>query len=805
MIHRIAMLAASSSFLALSPAAFAQPVASTSAVRPPVDDSAAPGEEIVVTGTRVAGRTRLDTTSPVDVLSGEALRAQGTSELGQALSTIAPSIDFPRSAAVDATDSIRPATLRGLSPDQTLVLINGVRGHASALLNTNGSVGRGASAFDLNTIPTVALDRVEVLRDGASAQYGSDAIAGVINLRLREAREGGGATVSYGQYVTEVEPALSSRSAHDGKTVNASAWQGFALGDDGFLTVSGDYLKRNATSRGDIDTRVTPARVTSRFGDPEVEQYTVFANFGAPVGDRWTLYGYGGYQNRDSTGIALPRVPSNPNNVAAIYPDGFLPFINVKSQDINAQLGLRGDVGEWMVDLNASYGRNILDFHTRDTLNSTYGAASKTDFYSGRLAYDQWTGGVDVTRRLDLGSNRTLNVALGVEGRREGFKEEAGEPASYDRGPLGADVALGSGAQGFAGFRPVDAGKFSRNNIGAYVDLEAQLDNLTLGAAGRYEHYSDFGSNGTGKLSIRYDFTPAFALRATASTGFRAPSLQQSNFSFTQSTAINGVIVDVRTFPTSNPAAVALGARPLEPEKSTNLSVGSVVRLGGFEFTVDAYRIHIRDQLALSENLLTSNPTVAAILAPLNVGGGRFFINGISSTAQGVDIVAHYRINTASAGRFDLTAAGNYNDVTLTKVPIATGGLAGVTLFSQQRITSLEQGTPSVKGTLTADWSLNNLGATVRANYYGTAIQPAPNVVDYVRTGRHTLIDIEARVKLLDRATLALGANNLFDVYPDRVAPMNGNNYNAGATAFPYYSPFGFNGRYVYARVGVVW
>lgn len=799
MIRRFAMLAASASCLTLPVSAFAQTVPAV------VAEDAGAGNEIIVTGTRVVGRARLDTASPVDVLSGEALRSQGTSELGQALSTIAPSIDFPRSAAVDATDSVRPATLRGLSPDQTLVLINGVRGHTSALLNTNGSVGRGASAFDLNTIPTVALDRVEVLRDGASAQYGSDAIAGVINLRLREAREGGGATVSYGQYVTDVDPARSSRKARDGKTVNASAWQGFALGEDGFLTLSADYLNRNPTSRGDIDTRVTPARVTSRFGDPDLEQITLFANFAAPVSDGWKLYGYGGYQHRDSTGTALPRVPSNVNNVAALYPDGFLPFVNVKSQDINAALGLRGEVGEWNVDFNASYGRNILDFRTRNTLNATYGAASQTNFYSGQLAYDQWTGGVDVTRKLDLGADHTLNVAFGVEGRREGFKEEAGEPASYNRGPLGGTVALGSGAQGFPGYRPADAGKVSRNNIGAYVDLEAQLSKLTLGAAGRYEHYSDFGSNATGKLSARYDFTPAFALRATASTGFRAPSLQQSNYSFTQSTSINNAIVDVRTFPTDNPAAIALGAKPLQPEKSTNLSVGTVLRFGGFDFTVDAYRIHVRDQLALSENLLVSNAVVAPILNPLNVGGGRFFINGISSTAKGVDVVAHYRLRTTAAGRFDLTAAGNYNDVTLTKVPVATGSLAGVTLFSQQRITSLERGTPSVKGSFTADWALDNLGATVRANYYGSVIQPAPNTIDYVRTGRHTLIDIEARVKVLNAATFAIGANNLFDVYPDRVAPTNGSNYNGGATAFPYYSPFGFNGRYLYARVGVIW
>jgi iron complex outermembrane receptor protein len=248
----------------------------------------------------------------------------------------------------------------------------------------------------------------------------------------------------------------------------------------------------------------------------------------------------------------------------------------VNSEDLNAALGVKGEIGEWAVDINTSYGRNALTFETRRTLNSTYGAASATDFYSGRLVYDQWTGGVDVTRKIALGTVNSLNVAFGVEGRHESFKEEAGEPASYNRGPLGADATLGSGAQGFAGFRPADAGKNSRENIGAYLDLETQIANLTVGAAGRYEHYSDFGDNGTGKVSLRYDFAPEFALRATASTRFRAPSLQQSFYSFTQSTAINGTIVDVRTQPSTSPAAVALGGQALRPEKSTNLSAGAV-------------------------------------------------------------------------------------------------------------------------------------------------------------------------------------------------------------------------------------
>lgn len=801
MKHNFLLLAAATSGLVISASVSAQPVAT--------DVTADASDEIVVTGTRVVGRSRLDTASPVDVLSGDALRGQGTAELGQALANIAPSIDFPRASALDATDSIRPATLRGLSPDQTLVLLDGIRAHTSALLNTNGSVGRGAAAFDLNTIPTVALESVEVLRDGASAQYGSDAIAGVVNLRLRHARSGGGSTISYGEYVTQVDSNNSHRTAHDGETFNASVWQGVGIGSDGFLTVSADYLNRGRTSRGEFDTRVTPSRVTSRFGDPAQEQYTLFANLGVPVSADWQLYGHAGYQNRDSISGALPRVPANVNSLPAVYANGFTPLINLKSDDINSALGLKGTLGDWAIDINGSYGRNSVTFNTKQSLNSTYGAASQTDFYDGRLIYDQWTGGVDITRRLDFGDRRNLNIAFGVEGRREGFKEEAGEHASYDRGPLGGNVLLGNGAQGFQGFRPVDAGSNHRSNVGAYLDLEGQVSGLTVGAAGRYEHYSDFGDNGTGKLSLRYDFSPAFALRATGSTGFRAPSLQQSFYSFTQSTSLivppatTATIVDVRTFPATSAAAAALGAKPLRPEKSTNLSVGAVLRAGGFDFTVDAYHIRVRDQIALSENLTTNVAAVNAILTPFGVGGARFFVNGIRSTAKGIDVVAHYRIPTASVGNFDLTAAGNYNEVHISDVPVTT--IPGVTLFTQQRITGLERGTPRVKGSFTTDWSRGKVGATVRASFYGDVIQPAASAINYAYTGQHTLIDLEGRVTVLGQGTLALGVDNLFDVYPDAVAATNGSNYNAGATAFPYYSPFGFNGRYLYARFGLKW
>ena len=798
---------------------------------PAATEATAAQSDIVVTGTRTVGRSRLDSVTPVDVLSAASLQRQGTTEVGAALAAVVPSIDFPRSSAVDGTDSIRPATLRGLSPDQTLVLINGVRAHTSALLNINGSVGRGAAAVDLNTIPSVALDRIEVLRDGAAAQYGSDAIAGVVNLRLREARSGGGATVSFGKYITDVDTARGSRVAHDGDTVTVSGWQGLALGSDGFLTLSGEYLDRNPTSRGDFDPRMTPIRVRSRFGDPDVKQVTLYANAAKPLGGGWELYGFGGWQHRDSTSAATPRIAggaatgnanASADALASIYPDGFTPLINVKSSDVTATGGLRGDVSGWKVDFNVSYGRNKLTFFTKNSGNATYGSGSQTSFYDGTLAYDQLVSGVDVAKELPLGGG-TINVAAGAEYRREGFQIGAGEHTSYDRAP-GAASTLGSGAQGFPGFQPSNVVDAHRSNVSGYLDLEAKpVEGLTLGAAARGEHYSDFGDTLNGKLSARYDFAPWFALRGTASTGFRAPSLQQQYFTSTASVLSGGTIVETGTFPSISPVGVALGGKPLRPEKATNFSVGTVLRGGGFDLSVDAYQIKVRDQIALSENL-----SGAAVVQTLvnngitSVTAGRFFLNGIRSTTKGIDVVAHYRTKSENVGTFDFTVAANFNDIKVTQAPAPVtitaavpGGApisATLPIFSRQRIISFEQGTPRTKLVGTIDWSLDKFGVTARGSYYGDVTQPSSNgfVEDDIHTGRHTIFDLEVRYQLVHNVNLALGANNLFDTYPDYVPvnsslgathPLN----STGLVGFPYYSPFGFNGRYLYGRIGVKW
>jgi iron complex outermembrane receptor protein len=804
---RLTLFAAASASALLAGAAAAQTAPQSTAQEP-----AAEVDEIVVTGTRAPNRSRLDTLSPVDVVTAQDLQTRGTTELGAALAASIPSLTFQRPSVVDGTDSIRPATLRGLSPDQTLVLVNGTRRHASALVNVNGSVGRGSAAVDLNTIPGGALDRVEVLRDGASAQYGSDAIAGVVNLRLRQADHGGGATLTFGQYYTTVDTARTTgRDEQDGGTITASAWQGFGLGEDGYLTVSAEYLRRDPTNRADFDPRVTPAAVTARFGDPEVRQWTVFANAGLPLGNGWDAYGWAGYQDRDSESAAFPRLASNVNNVAAIYPNGFLPKIAINSQDVSLAGGVRGQIGGWDADVNLVYGRNALDFRTEDSLNATYGAASPTSFDSGSLIYDQLVFGADFTRQYDVGLFAPLNVATGLEARRETYEIQAGQPESYNRGPLGGNTALAGGAQGFPGFQPSNEVDEDRTAVGVYIDVEAPItEQLTVAGAVRFEDYSDFGTSTTGKISARYDFTPSFALRGSVSTGFRAPSLQQSYFTSTSSVIQNGSVVETGTFPSTSPIASALGGQPLDAETSTNYTLGAVFRFGDFDLTVDAYQIDIEDQIVLSELLAgrnsagaITNPAIAALLDPFNIQAARFFLNGVDTTTKGVDVVGRYRINTQDYGDLNLTVAANFNEVSVDRVPTTTSTLPSPpALFGRQRILTIEDGTPDTKVSGTADWRYGRWGITARTTYYASVLQPGSTAANDFSTGDKITADFEGRFQPNDRVTLSLGVDNAFDEYPDAVPETLNSN---GVVGFPFYSPFGFNGRYVYARVGLSW
>ena len=813
-------------------------------------------DQVVITGTRVANRSALDTAVPVDVVPASALQNLGVTELNQALSVSLPSFNFPRPGLADGTDTVRPATLRGLGPDQTLVLINGKRRHSAALVNVNGTVGRGSSAVDLNTIPNTAVRAIEVLRDGASAQYGSDAIAGVINLRLREDSSGGELGVSYGwrdsTYKTLTRqppagatwsaPAVLERSRSDGETLTVSGWKGFALGDSGFITVAAEYKDQERTERGGWDARAQYARPTpttfdpreatfNRFsqwyGEPEMKQTTLFVNAGYDINDNAEFYAWASYQDRSALSAGFQRLANDPSgrNIPSIYPDGFLPKIAPDVTDYAATFGTRWTLGSWDMDASLGYGLNDMEFTIVDTLNRSLGPTSKTSFDAGGYDYDQLVFNFSGVRGIEVsGLASPLNVALGVEARRESYSITAGEPDSYRNGgarlPLGspgctnptaADTAAGgcatpSGSQVFPGFRPSNVVDESRNALGAYIDLEANLtEKLLASAALRVEDYSDFGSNVSGKLSGRYDFADGFALRGSFSTGFRAPALQQQYFATTSTNFINGVPFDITTFPATDPVAAALGAKPLDSEDATNFSVGAVFQFDRASLTIDAYRIELDNRIVLSENLTSA--AVRNFLTSqgfIGIGGGRFFINGVDTVTKGVDVVFNYPVITDSAGRFDITATANFNETTVTKVP-ETSQLSALNpapiLFGRSNRLTFEEGTPKDKYALSVNWSLGNFGLTARATRYGEVLAPqnAPTVSapDFLMTPK-TLVDLEGRFAFGDHMKFAIGADNILDEYPDALPPgLN----STGATSFSNLAPFGRSGRFVYGRV----
>ena len=797
----------------------------------PQAETTAASATVVVTGTRVATRTVLDTTAPVDVISAETLKNSGSTELTQALSMALPSLNFPRPALTDGTDTIRPATLRGMSPDQTLVLVNSKRRHASSLVNVNGSIGRGSAAVDLNTIPTAIVKTVEVLRDGAAAQYGSDAISGVVNMRLRTDRTGGEATVNYGANKTEYDlynaappaggtwTAPASRKRTDGQTATVSIWKGLALGETGYLTIAGEFRDQNRTERAGYDMRQQYALVNGRFdprentinrfnawtGEPDMKQSTLFANAGNDMGGGVKVYGWASYQDRDATSAGYARIPQDARNIQSIYPDGFLPQISPTVKDFSATGGVTWVAGAWDMDASLGYGKNKMEYTIENTLNRSLGPSSKTEFYAGGYSYDQTVFNLTGVKSIPMASlSSPLNLAMGVEARREGYELFAGEEQSYSFGgvllPNGTPAA--PGAQVFPGFRPANEVDAHRNAVGAFVDLEANLTpELLASAAVRAERYSDFGNSLAGKLALRYDFNKQFALRGAIQNGFRAPSPQQQNFTSTSTNFINGVPFEITTFKPEDPVAVALGAKPLDAEKSVNASLGAVLRFDSVSVTVDAYRIDIDDRIILSENLTQAN--VRDFITRqgfIGVGGGRFFINGVDTTTKGVDVVINWPLNTANSGRFDFTLAGNVTDTKVTKVPV-TEQLASLSpapvLFDRLNVLSLEKGQPKNKVSANVNWKLGQWGATLRATRYGEVLSPGTTAAFDFELGAKTVVDLEGRFAVTPKLSLALGADNVFDQYPETLPPALN---TTGNTPFSNYAPFGRSGRYIYAR-----
>jgi len=782
-----------------------------------LDRAAVALEEIAVTGSRRTERTAVDQPVPVDILTQEEIRQTGRTETAQILQQLAPSFNFPRTTVGDGTDHTRPATLRGLGADQVLVLVNGKRRHTSALINVNGFIGRGQGMVDLNAIPSSAIERIEILRDGAAAQYGSDAIAGVINIILKA------------NAVDEISLELGQTAKGDGNLINLNGTHNFAWGDNGFLQLAAEFRDRQYTNRSLRDPRVQyfagdPKNSDPRFvnqinhrqGDADTRDIGGFLNLGKQMGSTTELYAFAGWGRRTGNAAGFWRRPLDDRTVRAIYPDGFLPFIYSTIYDGSAVAGLKGDMRGWNWDLSAGYGRNSFRFDIKNTANVSLGAQSPTEFYAGTLVFGQFTGNLDVVKGFNVGFASPLNVAIGGEFRADNYQIKDGEPDSYrdggvriQGGPNNGGIAP-IGSQVFPGFRPADAVSKSRNNVAGYIDLESNVTSmLVLGAAGRIEHYSDFGKTGDYKFSGRLEPAKGLAFRAAFSSGFRAPSLGQSWFSSTATNFVAGVPTDNRTFPVSDPVAIALGASPLKSETSHNTSAGvAFYPLRGLSITADYYKIVIKDRIVLSGTF--NQPGVVAFLQSrgfTGVGGARYFTNAVDTRTSGIDIVAGYGFPIGASGNLRLTAGFNKTKNVVTAVDSIPDALKAFqeTLFDRVERARIEVGQPSTNFNLGAILTRKSWAFNFRTQRFGKVTSfgtPVDGSLD--QTFEPKLItDLSASYTHSSSLTLMLGADNVFDVYPDKNSVGSatvGGNANFGIFPYNGISPFGFNGRFAYVR-----
>ena len=803
----------------------AQPVTATDQADEPADP-----DLIVVTGVRGANRTVLDSPVPIDVLAGaDVAQAASVGETAQALQNLTPSLNFPRQSNSGAGDTVRAAQLRGLSPDQTLVLVNGRRYHTTSTPNLDTKIGRGTTPVDLNTIPVNAIGRVEVLRDGAGAQYGSDAIAGVINIGLERLRQGGSVGISYGLNVTR--PGAIDENLRDGKTTVIDAKLGTGLGENGFLTVGGDFIWQQGTNRAGFDDggnfltngsysdpRNFPffGQRLFKVGDPRVRSGHLWYNAEALTGNI-TLYSFAILHRRKAEGANFFRWPvivdGNDNDyLPPQLPDGlngFRPVSVVNNRDVSFTAGARTNLGEWKVDGSVTYGRNWISYRLRDSINYSLGANSPNRFLLSKVRSDQLVGNLDFSRPLDLGLFRPAILAIGAEVRRENWKSSAGDPASYAVGPLADPLSLGlqPGAQAGPGLTPEDARKLDRTVVAAYAELSADLtENVFADIAGRIERYSDAGTSVAGKAALRWEFATGYALRGSISNSFRAPTVGQLGASSTSLTfGSGGQLRRVSTLPVDSAAGQALGIRDLTPEKSFNLSVGFTANpIRGLRLSLDAFRILVDDRVTLSErfDLTGLTPAQRTALGLGSFDAINFFTNAVDLKTRGIEAVADYRTR-AFGGDLGVNAAWSYakNDIRRVKSPpseLAQFGIPGGLIGLEERNT-LTTAVPRSKLIFGADWSNAKLDGLVRLTRFGSVTR----VFDFgggftpiQRNPSQWSVDSEVGVKV-GKLRLSVGGNNLFDNYPDQSIPdING----AGNLAYDILSPIGVNGRYLYAR-----
>jgi iron complex outermembrane receptor protein len=786
----------------------AQPGARVGAVFS-VDELEAPETlgEIIVVGTRRLDRSAAETPVPIDQIPvARMLRSSGRFDVGQLLQFSAPSFNSNRQVGADGADHIDSATLRGLGPDQTLVLVNGKRQHSVALVNVYGSRARGNTGTDLNTIPALAIERIDVLRDGAAAQYGSDAIAGVINIGLKRS-QGLDVIASFGEY-----------AEGDGGSTQLAANYGFGIGSRGFMNLTTEFLRRDPSNRSD-----DPCRPHREIGDAAVENRTLYVNGGIGAGEAGELYFHGGAQERRGDASAYDRTGINPpcgrnshipaRNSAQMYPDGFAPRIGTDVEDHSLTVGSRTHLAGWSVDLNATHGRNRMNYVIGSTLNASIANAdllaggrgiSPVSFDAGGFSFTQSTVGLDVTRYFDE-VMAGINVAFGAETRRETYSIRAGERGSWDDfdGPGGGNA----GSQGFPGFRPEDVTDRSRHAAGAYVDVETQItDEWLLAAAARFEHYSDFGNAQIGKLASSYEINDALLLRGSVSGGFRAPSLQQQYFSSTITNFIQGVPIDIVIAPSGSPIAVAAGVSGLRQEKSRNASLGFAYSpASNVSITLDAYVVDVRDRIVLIQGISTSDLTspetasLRAVLEAMNVGRAQFLVNAVDTRTKGLDLTVNHTADIG-AGTLRSYLGVNYNINTITAVnPTSVLRAEGIDAFlSRRERLFIEGAAPKSKAILSTSYSAGPWDAALKLTYFGAITLgtfSGASVPDQ-RYRPRTSVDVSIGYEIGRTLMLTIGGVNIFDAKP---SPQDANETD---TNFTYESvQMGFNGPAWFARL----
>ena len=799
-------------------------------------------QQITILGSRSATiRSKTETVAPVDVFTARELQMTGQVEPTQMINFVAPSFNSSRQTVADGTDHIDPATLRGLGPDQTLVLLNGKRRHSTALLNVNGTIGRGAVGTDLNSIPAAMIEKVEVLRDGAASQYGSDAIAGVVNLSLKR---NAGFSFS-GQ--------AGKHYAGDGEVLQGSISQGWKFGKakKGFLVIGGDYRFRGATNRvGDytggvyynipavgnptrdsiirLDNNLIRERGFSRsknllLGNSQVENVLAMVNGGLPLTKNINLYFNGGFGYREGNAAGFYRYPRQTSQViTALYPDGFLPQILSNIRDKNFTVGVDGKWKEWNWDLSNTYGGNSFQFSVANSNNASQfaqGINAQTAFDAGKLLFRQNTANFNVSR--DFGKEIGLpsfNAAGGIEYRNDRYQIIAGEESSWKNyDPTSGRVG---GAQVFPGFQPTNAVNESRDIFGAYVDLESDITNkLLVNVAGRFEHYSDYGSNFAAKLAARYKILDNLSVRGAFSNGFRAPSMHQRWFSSVSTVFIStsGGLAPFQqgNFRNNSVVAQAFGIPSLDAETSVNYSLGLTGKLlrNRLNITVDGYQVNIDNRIVYSGAFRrTGGPESAQVSTILNqfpeladVSSAAFFSNAIDTKTKGLDIVANFS-DKVGKGNMTVTFAANFNKTEVTNVNAVgkvTDSIMKDRLFSREERARIESGQPRDKQTLSVNYRIQAWSLMVRATRFGWVETKDPgNPALDEKFSPKIVTDLNIGYRFTPWLYLSVGANNVMNIYPDRLK----NFANTSDGRFIYSraaTQFGFNGGYYYTNIAV--